>query len=307
MRIKSIIHKQLENNIDHSDSVSTETDLEHDCMNYDSDIQVVLNVPNHNISWRTLVLSSRGISARQRHLMSDIIGLLPSTKKDNKFDAKHDLYYLNELCELGDCSHTIYFESRKRDDLYMWFSKSPQGPTIKFLVLNIHTLGELHFTGNCIKGSRAILSFDSAFDSSSEYRIIKEMLTQTFGTPYNHKKSNSYYDHVFQFSILDNKIWFRNYQVVDSIGKDGEFGLVEIGPRFVLSLVKILSGSFEGTCIATNSHYIPPNAMRKAYKQRHAHKYTQRQTASDNRKERFMNATTNIINPKDIDQDVFDN
>jgi ribosome biogenesis protein BRX1 len=34
---------------------------------------------------------------------------------------------------------------------------------------------ELHFTGNCLKGSRPILSFDSSFDSEPHLRVIKEL------------------------------------------------------------------------------------------------------------------------------------
>lgn len=37
---------------------------------------------------RTLVLSSRGITHRDRHLLADLRDLLPHAKKDVKFDAK---------------------------------------------------------------------------------------------------------------------------------------------------------------------------------------------------------------------------
>jgi ribosome biogenesis protein BRX1 len=33
-------------------------------------------------------------------------------------------------------------------------AKSPDGPTVKFLVLNVHTMDELKLTGNHLKGSR---------------------------------------------------------------------------------------------------------------------------------------------------------
>ncbi len=31
----------------------------------------------------------------------------------------------------------VYFEARKSRDLYMWLSRSPQGPSAKFQVLNV--------------------------------------------------------------------------------------------------------------------------------------------------------------------------
>lgn len=37
---------------------------------------------------RTLILSTRGISHRDRHLLTDLRDLLPHSKKDIKFDDK---------------------------------------------------------------------------------------------------------------------------------------------------------------------------------------------------------------------------
>jgi ribosome biogenesis protein BRX1 len=44
--------------------------------------------------------------------------------------------------------------------------------------------------------------------------------------------------------------------------KKTEKALVEIGPRFVLNPVKILSGSFGGAVLFENPHYISPNIVR---------------------------------------------
>ncbi|KAK8643838.1 hypothetical protein V6N13_013115 [Hibiscus sabdariffa] len=43
---------------------------------------------------------------------------------------------------------------RKHQDLYMWMAKSPNGPSVKFLVNAVHTMEELKLTGNHLKGSR---------------------------------------------------------------------------------------------------------------------------------------------------------
>lgn len=45
----------------------------------------------------------------------------------------------------------------------MWIGKFPNGPSVKFLVENIHTSHELKLSGNCLKGSRPVLSFDGHF------------------------------------------------------------------------------------------------------------------------------------------------
>ena len=35
-----------------------------------------------------------------------------------------------------------------------------------------------------------------------------------FSVPYLHPKSQPFTDKVYTFSVLDNRIWFRNYQVM---------------------------------------------------------------------------------------------
>ena len=78
---------------------------------------------------------------------------------------------------------------------------------------NVHTMSELKMTGNCLKASRPVLSFDAAFDAHPHYALMKELLVQTFGTPRNHPKSQPFIDHIMAFHIADNRIWFRNFQV----------------------------------------------------------------------------------------------
>ena len=62
-------------------------------------------------------------------------------------------YYLCSVAVQG-CSSVLFFEARKREDLYMWMAKSPNGPCAKFLVQNVHTMDELKLTGNHLKASR---------------------------------------------------------------------------------------------------------------------------------------------------------
>ena len=89
------------------------------------------------------------------------------------------------------CSNVLFFEARKKKDLYVWLSKAPDGPSVKFLTANgaqrkwrsaaacaclcvyelmawqvicaccgaVHTMAELKLSGNHLKGSRPVLSF----------------------------------------------------------------------------------------------------------------------------------------------------
>lgn len=240
---------------------------------------------------RVLVISSRGVTYRHRHLINDLTLLMPHARKEPKFDSKKDLWQLNEVAELYNCSNIFFFEARKHQDLYLWISKPPNGPTMKFYIQNMHTLDELNFTGNCLKGSRPILSFDKSFTHSSHHQLIKEMFIHAFGVPPNARKSKPFIDHVVTFSIVDNKIWVRNYQISetedarDNTSSDEEsLSLVEIGPRFVMTLITILEGSFGGPKIYENKQYVSPNAVRAQLKQQAADKARSRAAAAVDRK-----------------------
>ena len=55
---------------------------------------------------RCLVLASRGISYRTRHLMKDLEALMPQYKKD----VKKSLEAITEIAELKSCTYSIFFE-----------------------------------------------------------------------------------------------------------------------------------------------------------------------------------------------------
>lgn len=94
-----------------------------------------------------------------------------------------------------------------------------------------------------------------------------------FGVPRLARRSKPFVDHVISFSVVDNKIWFRNYQIIEKDpglaslaeveGKDGKKRkskdaeevaptLVEIGPRMVLTPIRIFEGSFGGATVYEN-------------------------------------------------------
>ncbi|EGV65103.1 Ribosome biogenesis protein brx1 [Yamadazyma tenuis] len=227
---------------------------------------------------RLLVISSRGITYRHRHLIQDLLQLLPHARKEPKFDSKKNLYQLNEVAELYNCNNIFFFEARKHQDLYLWVSKPPNGPTLKFHVQNLHTLDELNFTGNCLKGSRPILSFDKSFELGDHFKLMKELFIHNFGVPPNSRKSKPFVDHVITFSIVDNKVWIRNFQISETLETKetdedinvDDLSLIEIGPRLVLTLITILEGSFGGPKIYENKEYVSPNFVRAQIKQQAA-------------------------------------
>lgn len=252
---------------------------------------------------------------RHRHLLADLHSLLPHSRKDAKLDTKTQLHQLNELADLYNCNNVMFFEARKGKDLYIWLSKPPNGPTIKMHCQNIHTMEELNFTGNCLKGSRPILSFDAAFEKQAHSRVLKELLTHTFGVPPGSRKVKPFTDHVMGFTYADGKIWIRCYQISESEasskvakpgpesdstqtptslptstttpnGKGGEtnLSLIEIGPRLVLTPIVMLEGSFGGPVIYENKEFVSPNQIRSDLRRKKAGKYNTRAEGTIERK-----------------------
>ncbi|TPX31057.1 hypothetical protein SmJEL517_g05511 [Synchytrium microbalum] len=257
---------------------------------------------------RVMMLSSRGIIYRHRHLMMDLHSLMPHAKKESKLDSKSKLYVLNELSELANCNNCVYFESRKHQDLYMWMAKTPNGPSVKFLVQNIQTMDELKLTGNSLKGSRPILSFDKAMDCKPEYVLIKELLTQIFGTPRTSRKTKPFFDHVMSFSLLDGRIWFRNFQIIEKVDdkeKDpsAKMTLTEIGPRFCLSLIKIFDGGFSGSGLYESPTFESPNTARRLAKLEKQSAYVNR--VSDNVK-KVVRMANSAIDEDPLDEVFYD-
>jgi len=115
---------------------------------------------------------------------------------ESKLDTKSRLNLINEIAEMDNATNAIFFEARKRQDLYMWFAKTPSGPSMKTYVQNsmvvamlyilpsnwgqliVHTMAELNMTGNCLRASRPLLSFDKTFDSQPHWQLVKEMFVQ---------------------------------------------------------------------------------------------------------------------------------
>ena len=187
---------------------------------------------------------------------------------------------------------------------------------------------ELHFTGNCLKGSRPVLSFDAAFEQEAHLKLIKELFLHIFGIPQGARKSKPFIDHVMGFSVADGKIWVRNYEVREvektkGEDKEGEestnkgkkssrsgdnetdVSLVEIGPRFVLTPIVIQEGSFGGPIIYENKRFISPNQVRSDLRKAKASRHNGR--AEQKREGLGKKATLGLLQNGDkMDEDDLD-
>jgi ribosome biogenesis protein BRX1 len=146
---------------------------------------------------------------------------------------------VNEIAEVRGCHAVLFLECRKRgQDGYLWLGRTSHsndgdgittkangdgggggvaiepkrhlmisgGPSVKFHITNIHTMDELKMTGNCMKGSRPVLSFDTSFDTIDHLKLIKHLFVDVFGTPRGHPKSKPFVDRVMGFYYADGKV-----------------------------------------------------------------------------------------------------
>ncbi|CAK9183037.1 unnamed protein product [Ilex paraguariensis] len=267
---------------------------------------------------KVLVTCSRRINFRYRHMMLNLVSLLPHCKKENKVESKQSKgSTLNELVELKSCSSCLFFEFfMGSQHMYLfflisvpdlWMAKCPNGPSVKFLVNAVHTMEELKLTGNHLQGTRPILTFSTNFDKDPHWKLLKEMIMQIFGTPKDQRKSKPYHDHVFVFSIVDSNIWFRNYQIscpqtgaskVDR-GDLDKMTLVEVGSRFCLNPIKIFGGSFGGPTLYENPFYVSPNQIHALENRQKAGKYAKRVKAKTRRK---MHELSNPVEPDELEE-----
>ena len=179
---------------------------------------------------------------------------------------------------------------------------------------NLHTIEEMHFTGNCLKGSRPLLSFDRSFDAEAKphLKLIKELLTQVFGVPKTSRKIKPFIDHVMAFTLAEGRVWIRNYQISETepnkekpvngiVNRDQDeeldatkskkskkgdthIQLVEIGPRFVLTPIVILESSFGGPVIYENKEFISPNQIRADLRKARSGRFNRRAEGQIERK-----------------------
>jgi ribosome biogenesis protein BRX1 len=161
-------------------------------------------------------------------------------------------------------------------------------------------MGELGFGGNCLKGGRGLVAFDKSFEDAEfaggqEHKgLVRELLRGVFCVPQKGVRGmKPFVDRITGIFGLDGKIWIRVYEIreVDKKGEEAgdraakEVSLVEIGPRFVLTPIVILEGSFGGPVIYENKEFVSPNQIRSEVRLKKASKYARR---TDERKERVV-------------------
>ena len=212
-----------------------------------------------------LVLGTRGLKARHRHLQRDLLRLLPHGQPGSKLDTSAGLGAVVTACEDADCSSALLLDARDSRRLYMWAANVPDGPSAMLRVHNVHTVNELNLDARRCAGVRNLLSFDAGFDLSPDRRVLKALLIRTLGTPLGATKSSGgsgagggsskgveRVKHTLSFSWVDDHIWLRVYRIGTAV--TGETDVEEIGPRLVLEPIRIIASGFGGAVLHTNEN-----------------------------------------------------
>ena len=85
---------------------------------------------------RVLMLTSRNVSHRVRHLMKDLHTMLPHAKVEAKIDERRDFSAANEMAEMRSANKIMLLECRRKSDMYMWLAGTPKGPSMRFQITN---------------------------------------------------------------------------------------------------------------------------------------------------------------------------
>lgn len=167
-------------------------------------------------------------------------------------------------------------------------------------------MGDTRLSGNCLLGSRPMLSFDASFEEKPHLRLVRDLFSSIFSTPKGHPGSKPFHDHVMSFSFVKGKVVVRHYQVLPPLHdkKKEEDSLVEIGPRLTLVPIRIFGGMFGGETLFSNGKYVSPNQTRADIKRQKGSAAKAGVAQKTRRRDRISGGADQ--QPADELEDVFD-
>lgn len=211
-----------------------------------------------------VVYVQRGTTPRQRHLVRDLGTLLSHARFGDKLPRRVGTEALLDACYLSECGmRALFLSARFEDEMCLWLVRLPHGPSVRFHVLNIHTIAECNFGYTPFRVRHpCLLSFDASFDGKPHLRLMRELLRATFScSAVKHDAASSEqraqcgFQTVVAFNLVDDRIWLRAYDVVFDEDGRGCAELRERGPRLVLTPQKVLTSVLQGAQLwASASH-----------------------------------------------------
>ncbi|EPY27422.1 ribosome biogenesis protein BRX1 [Strigomonas culicis] len=246
---------------------------------------------------KCLVLGGRSMSSKDRHLLTDLRGLMPHAREHAKVGRSHTLGDdLVDLCTLHQCNSFLFVEPHRKDVSYLWVGQAPAGPSLKLQLGNVHTADEVRMAGNCLKYSRPLLHFDRAFEVQPHLRVVKSLLQGAFNIPRYHPKSKPFVDRIMSFFWLDDHIWVRHYQLVPT----EPLSLLEIGPRFTLDPVAIFNGVCHGKVLWRSGTAVSPTEQRRNRKLRRLEKHQKSEAIKEKSESHRARLPEPAVDPLDL-------
>ena len=71
------------------------------------------------------------------------------------------------------------------------------------------------------------------FDEDPHWSVIRELLSQTFGVPNKHPKSQPFFDRVYTFAVADDRIWFRQDALAEGQTCASQYEKVKVGGHII--------------------------------------------------------------------------
>jgi ribosome biogenesis protein BRX1 len=189
-----------------------------------------------------------------KFLINDFIRLAPHSKKRKIKKKKKNFDFIKFMIKKKKYFSFFFFEYIKKKNInYIWMSIFPSNPLMQIEINDFKSLEKLSFLGNCCRWSHPLISFDIFFKKKPHLNIFKKIITAFFSSKNNDKRVEPFLDHIISLCWLNNKIWFRVYQIIYSKKNKNKNilidQLVEIGPRIILNILKIWSNIEKKNCI----------------------------------------------------------
>lgn len=193
---------------------------------------------------RPLMITKKGASFKSITILEDLIKMVPHSRRDTPV-LKSEMHDLEIVASDDRCDTIFLLETNNKTDSYFWAARTHEGPSVRMAMREGVSIRDLRQLGNCLKGSRPIITIDPELKQHPQTNLATELLIRVFSVPKGNLNAKPFVDHVLSFVYVDHCILVRIYQV----RWDSDIVLVEIGPRLTLEPDLILAGTFRGSKI----------------------------------------------------------
>ncbi|KAM3300886.1 hypothetical protein ACQJBY_041754 [Aegilops geniculata] len=189
-------------------------------------------------AFKHIAVGSHGnVMSRHQTLLANINSLIPraSIIEVNDDEAR--------FLEKAMSCNIFYMEwANENECIYIW-----AGDKYSIFKLELHAVFESISTANSetFKCNNPVLSFSHEFGHGKQWKELKRILKQIFGSSQNESMEP---DYLYAFTRVGETVHVRIYQLqsIDQSSPDKEIRLMKIAPSFSMKPIEVISG---GTCL----------------------------------------------------------